>query len=192
VGLGREALPRKLPWREVVELRRVTMEFAMDYGVATAPTSPPWGSGEEGREGAEVAGLDLDLGEECLHCPELALLSALPCRRPPPPFFLLSHSQAGSTATRPAIMWLVFGLRRRIQWAKMLLVCLCCAGGLRLFTVPVGRNAACLLVLVLNSPVYLLFSYFIIILYFFGFKLGEKFLVFIDILVNMHVRHTRA
>ncbi|CAD6258913.1 unnamed protein product [Miscanthus lutarioriparius] len=39
----------------------VTMEFAVDCGVATAPTSPPWGSGEEGREGAEAAGLNLDL-----------------------------------------------------------------------------------------------------------------------------------
>jgi hypothetical protein len=179
--VGREALPRKLPWREVVELQRVTMEFAMDYGVATAPTSPPWGSGEEGREGAEVAGLDLDLGEECLHCSELAL-SALPCRRPPSPFFLLSHSQAHSTATRPAIMWLVFGLRSQIQWAKMFLVCLCCAGGLRLFTVPVGRNAACLL---LNSSYQFIYYFLIIIiiLYFFSFKLRENFLVFIDILL---------
>jgi len=129
------------------------------------PTSPPWGSGEEGREGAEAAGLNLDLGEECLHCSELALalLSALPCRRPPSPFFLLSHSQAGSTATRPAIMWLVFGLRSRIQWAKMLLVCLCCAGGLRLFTVPVGRNAACLLVLGLNSSFQFIYYFLITI-----------------------------
>lgn len=126
-AVGRGALPRKLPWREVVELRRGTMEFAMYCGVATAPTSPPWGSGEEEREGAGAAGLDLDLGEECLHCSELAVLSALPCARaaalplPPPP-----SSPSGSNATPPLVS----------VWD------------------PMGQNAACLFVLGLHSSTF--------------------------------------
>lgn len=131
-AVGRGARPRKLPWREVVELRRWQWSLQWTAAWRLPPTNPPWRSGEEGREGAEAAGLNLDLGEECLHCSELELelelalarLSALPCRRPPPPFFLLSPSQAqqaplqlthdygeclgwGAGSNRPKCCWFV-------------------------------------------------------------------------------------